>query len=111
MTAQPNLVLQRPVDLPSVINLDRPARPPAAHGLLHLDRPHRPPAVSIEKQDTSLEGRISPDFNLERPATSTLILDRPGRKRPPINFDFTLRQPATSQDVCNLNLDRPYRSP
>ena len=67
--------------------------------------------MSIEKQDTSLEGRISPDFNLERPATSTLILDRPGRKRPPINFDFTLRQPATSQDVCNLNLDRPYRSP
>lgn len=108
-TAQQNLELQHPVDNHSSINLDRPSRPPAAHALLHLDRPAGPPAVSTDKKRISLEGPVSPDLNFERPAISTLNLDRPGRKRPPIDFDLTLRQPATSQNVHNL--DRPHRPP
>ncbi|EDR07672.1 uncharacterized protein LACBIDRAFT_298041 [Laccaria bicolor S238N-H82] len=106
------LNLDRPVRPPATpsLNLDRPMRPPAAPPL-NLDRPMRPPGESTHRNDTSLEGRISPELNLERPAPSTFNLDCPGRKPPPVDYDFSLRQPPTLQDVRNLKLDRPLRPP
>jgi hypothetical protein len=109
MTAQPDFHLQRPVDRTSLTNLDRPVRPPAASAFLNLDRPVRPPPALTDMKDINLEPQISPSLNLERPTIPMLSLDRPGRKRTPINFDFPLRQPAAGQDVQNLNLIRPRR--
>jgi len=108
MTDQPDL-LQHPVDHHSLINLERPVRPPAAHALLNLDQPVLPPAGSTNTTAISLEPPVPPFLNLERPVISTPNLDRPGRNRPPFSFDFPIRQPASSQDVQNLNLDRPPR--
>ena len=125
-TELPNLELQHCLDRHSLMNLDRPVRPPAVHNMLNLDCPVRPLAVHTmlnldcpvkpppvldltDKNDISVEHPVSPDVNFEHPTTSTLSLDRLGRKRSQVNFDFFPQQPTTSEDVRNLNLDRPHK--
>ena len=82
-----------------------------AHTTLNLDRPVKPPPVLdlTDKNDISLEHPVSPDVNFEHPTTSTLSLNRLGRKCSQVNFDFFLEQPTTSEDVRNLNLDCPHK--